>query len=170
MKDVRLVLRRIGPSGQSRPRRRVDDAGVMAGGDPVEAECVGAPHQPVELQVPVALDARVRRPTRSVVVDVGADDLALEVFAEVEHVMLDPEPIGDPTGVVDVADGTAPGVGRSAPQLHRHADDLVAGLKEQGRGDGRVDPARHHHEDRPTRGGRHLSLRRGPGAARPRAG
>ena len=60
--DVALVLgrhRRRDATKQRSPTRL--DAGVVAGGDGVEAEQVGALAEAVELQVAVALDARVGR-------------------------------------------------------------------------------------------------------------
>ena len=76
----------------------------------------------------------------------GLDDLRLELVAEVPHVVGDAELLGHPPGVVDVAHRAAAGVGLAAPQLHRHAHDLVPGGQQAGRGHRRVDPARHGHQ------------------------
>ena len=70
---------------------------------------------------------------RAVGLDVGLDDVALEVVGEGPHVVGDAQLLGHPAGVVDVADRAAPGVGLAAPQLHRHAHHLVAGRRAGGR-------------------------------------
>ena len=82
------------PRATRRVRRLVDDPGVVAGGDGVEAEGVGPAEQPVELEVAVALDARVRRAAGGVGGDVGRHDVLVEVVAEVEDVVLDAEAAG----------------------------------------------------------------------------
>ena len=58
-------------------RRSGDDPGVVAGGQPLEAEALGPLEQPVELDVAVALDAGVGRAPRGVLGDVGIDDVAV---------------------------------------------------------------------------------------------
>ena len=101
----------------------------------------------IELEVPVALDAGIGCPSGSVVGDIGLDDVAFEVLAEIEDVVLDAESICDSAGVVDVGNGATAGVGRAAPELHGDTDDLVTGIHQQGSRNRRVDPARHgdHH-------------------------
>ena len=73
--DVALVLRRVGAAGDTAHTADLDDPGVVAGGDGVEAEQVGALGEPGELEVAVALDARVRRDAGAVGVDVRRDDV-----------------------------------------------------------------------------------------------
>ena len=60
--------------------------------------------------------------------DVGLDHVGVEVVAEVEHEVVDAELLGDAAGVVDVGHRAAAGVAVAAPQLHRHADDVVTGV------------------------------------------
>ncbi len=122
------------------------DAGVVAGGDGVEPEHLGPAQQAVELQVPVALDARVRGQPGGVIGHVGLDDVGGEVVAEVEDQVLDAEAVGHAAGVVDVAHRAAAGVGLSAPQLQRDAHDLVAVVGEQGRRHRRVHATGHGHQ------------------------
>ena len=132
---VGLVLGRVVAPEQTRPARRpvACDAGVMPGRHGLEAEPHGTVEKPAELEVPVALDAGIRRPPERVRLDVGRDDSLLELLGEVEDVVVDPEPGRDSAGVVDVADRAAARVTCPAPELHRGADDLVA-LFEQERG------------------------------------
>ncbi len=119
----------------------------MARRDAIEPEPIGPVEQPVELQVPVALDTRVRCRPHAVRRDVRTDDLAHEVVTEVEDGMIDAELLGDAARVVDVAHRAATAIAVAAPQLHRDADDLVPGFEEQRGRDRRVDAARHgdHH-------------------------
>ena len=58
--------------------------------------------------------------------DVGLDDVRIEVVTEVEDVVFDPQVVGDSAGIVDIADRAAPLVGVAAPQLHGDTDDVVA--------------------------------------------
>ena len=148
VEDVALVLGPIRAPGQAEgavgPRH---DPGVVAGGHRVEPHGLGPPQQAVELQVAVALDARVGRDPAAVGVDVRGDDAGLELVAEVPDVVGDAELLRHPAGVVDVAHRAAPGVGLAAPQLHGHAHHLVPVGEQAGRGHRRVDAARHGHED-----------------------
>ena len=145
--DVALVLLAVGAAFEGVAVSAAPDAGVMAGGDGVEAELRRPLGEAGELDPAVALDARVRRRPRAMGRNVRGDDMGVEVLGEVEHEMLDTEGVGRPPGVVDVGDAAAPGVALAAPQAHRHADDVVAVSSEQGGGDGRVHTAahRHHH-------------------------
>jgi len=64
---------------------------VVAGGGRVETELVGPPQEAVELEMAVALHARVRRTTERMVGHVRLDHVTLEVVSEVEHDMIDAE-------------------------------------------------------------------------------
>ena len=99
---------------------------MMAGGDCVETQRPRPLGQTVELEMPIAGDAWVGRLAPLVGGDVGIDDPAVEVLAEVEDVVLDPEPVRHPPGIVDVRHRTAALVRRTAPELQRHADRFVA--------------------------------------------
>ena len=79
----------------------------MPGRHSVEAEPHGTVEKPAELQMPVALDAGIRRPPKGMRLDVGRDDPLLELLGEVEDVVVDPEPRRDTARVVDVADRAA---------------------------------------------------------------
>ena len=99
VQHVGLVLGRVDAPGDAAGAvDRVDDAGVVPGGHRVEAERIGPSQQPVELEVAVALDARVRACARGVVRDVGRDDVRVEVVTEVEHVVIDAELLRRPGG------------------------------------------------------------------------
>ena len=107
--DVALVL---GPVGAARERaatvRRPADPGVVAGGDGVEAEQVGALAAAGRTSGGgctrcTGSASRRRRGPRTY----GLDDVRVEVVAEVEHEVVDAELLGDAAGVVDVGDGAA---------------------------------------------------------------
>jgi hypothetical protein len=141
--DVALVLGGIGAACDVAAPVDLDDPCVVAGGDRIEAEQIGALAQAGELEVAVALDARVRREAVPVRLDVRIDHVPVEVVGEVEHEVVDAELLGDAAGVVDVGDAAAAGVAVAAPQPHRDADHLVPGGEQLGGGDRRVDPAAH---------------------------
>ena len=146
--DVALILRSVGAALQREAAiRRAPDAGVVSGGDGVEAELLGPTQQAIELEVPVALDARIGRHAVGVGAHVRGDDVTVEVLAEVEHEMVDVELLRHPAGVVDIADAAAPGVALAAPELHRHADDIVPLLLQQRARDRRVDTAAHRQQN-----------------------
>jgi hypothetical protein len=92
----------------------------MSGGHHREAQRVGAPQEAIELEMPVAFDAGIGRDARGVGVDIWLHDTFVEVVAEIEHVMLDAQLIGDATGIVDIGDRATAAVGVAAPELHRH--------------------------------------------------
>ncbi len=112
-------------------------AGVVAGGDAVGADLAGGDEQLVELQVVVAERAGDGRASGEILVDEGADDVALEAVLLVDDVVGDAEVLGDAAGVVDVIDGAAAALhllghaflaGEAAlvPELQGEADELVA--------------------------------------------
>ena len=134
--DVGLVLGGIGAAGHAAGAvGTLDDPGVVAGGHGLEAEGVGPAEQAVELEVAVALDARVGGAPGGVVGDVGRDDVLVEVVAEAEGVVLDAEAAGDGARIVDIGHRAAAGVGLASPELEGGADHLVAGLEQERRRD-----------------------------------
>ena len=106
----------------------------MAGGDGVETEQKGPVQEPVELQVRIARNARVRGQALRVPGHVRLDYVAVEIAGEVEHVVGDAELLRYPPGVLHIRHRAATRVRRAAPQLHRGPDDLVAFLEHQGGG------------------------------------
>ncbi len=140
--DVGLVLAGVGAAGDPPPAIGVrHDASVVTGGDGIEAEGVGPPEEPVELQVAVALDAGVRGATGGVVGHIGRHDVLVEVIPEVEDVVLDAEATRNGASVVHVGHRAATGVRCPSPQLQGGAHDIVAGLHEESGGHGGVHAA-----------------------------
>src|SRR5581483_8973779 len=155
VQHVGLVLGLVGATAQVPPAGVITvDARVVSGGDSVEAELAGPVQEPVELEVPVALDARVGGASFRVGGHVRIDNMTVEVVGEVEHVVGHTELLSDTPSVLDVGDRAAARVAGAAPELHRGPDDVVALLQQQGGGHRRVDAARHggeHAHQRPRR-------------------
>jgi hypothetical protein len=116
---------------------------VVAGGDRVEPEEASPFVQAIELQVTVALDARVRGHTDPVRLDVGLDDPRRELLGEVEHDVVDAQLLSDPAGVVDVGHAATPGVALAAPKAHGDANNIMALITKNECGNRRINPAGH---------------------------
>jgi len=140
---VALILGGIGPA-QETPRT-VDllDAGVMSGGHGVEAENVSALEESIELEMTVALDARIGCDPAGVIGDVRVDDVTMEIVGEVEDQMIDSELLGHAPRVVDIAHAAASGVTLTTPQAHGDTHDLMPLLEQKGSGDRRIDTSGH---------------------------
>ena len=124
---------------------------VVAGGECCGAELARGPHQVGELDGLVAGDAGHRGLAGEVAVGEALDDGGAKAGFEVEDVVGNAEVLGDAAGIVDVAAGAA-GAGAMSRlavvvELQRHADNVVAGLGQQRRDDGRVDAAGHGDDD-----------------------
>lgn len=64
---------------------------------------------------------------------VGLDDVALEVGAEVEDVVVEAQVVRHPAGILDVGHRAAALVGLTAPESEGDAVDLVARLDQEAR-------------------------------------
>src|SRR5690606_19689660 len=159
---VALVLVAVAAAADDPAARRVvlPDAGVVARGDEVAAEGVGALEEGGPLDVGVAEDARVGRAPFEIVGGEPLDDAVAKLLADVDDEVGEAEADGHGAGVVHGLERAAAHLlaaaglrlGRTAgrrvvPRLHRHADDVVALLVEEGGGDGGVHPAAHGDED-----------------------
>jgi hypothetical protein len=80
---------------------------MVPGGHGVEAQTGGPLQQPVELEMAVALDARVGGPALGMSPDVGLHHMFLEGGGEVEHVVDETQLVGHAPGVVDIGHRTA---------------------------------------------------------------
>ena len=146
VQHIGLVLGRIGATTEAGAVGGGHDPGMVAGGDGIEAQRPRPSRQLVELDVPVALHARVGGATPAMRLDVGANHRPLEVVAQGEDQVFDAETVGHPSGVVDVAHRAAARVRRATPQLEGHPDHLGTGRHQLRGGDRAVDPARHRHQ------------------------
>jgi hypothetical protein len=172
--EVRLVL--VGIDGPPQGRRTVGarrDPTVVAGGQDLGADRAGLGQKRRELDVLVALHARVGGLPGQVGGDEVLDHRVGELGLEVDHVVGDAEVVGDPAGVLDVArPAAATARGAGGPRVvepHGHADHAVTGGdQERGRGR-RVDAARQRDHDGARRGGRSRGRdgRHGRSCARP---
>ena len=166
--EVGLVLLRVDAAPQHVAPARLVPAGarVVSGRDGLGVEPPRALHERRELQLAVAVHAGDGRPARGVLAHEVHDDLGLELLLEIHDVVGHAQRRGDPAGVVEVVERAAGPEAHVAfalvVELHRQADDLVAGLDEQARGHRRVHAAGHGHDDA------HPSHRR-PAGVRPAA-
>ena len=134
---VGLVLQRVrAPAQPEASLRRGHTPGMVAGGHRVEAQGAGPLQQPVELEVPVALDAGVGRPALGMALDVRIDHPLLEFGSEIEDVVDKAQLLSHPPSILHVGHRTAAGIGRATPQFQRRPHDAVAPepLGEQRRG------------------------------------
>ena len=79
--DVALVLRRIGAAMNIQPITDRLDPGMVTRGNRIEAEEIGALTEPLELQMAIALDARIRGESLAMRAHVRIDDVSVEVIA-----------------------------------------------------------------------------------------
>ncbi len=147
--EVGLVLGRVETLAEHPAARRRVRLGphVVSRRDRVAGEPSGAFPERRELDLGVARGARDRRLPGQIGGDEGAHDVAAELLLEVEHVVADSQRPGDAARVGQIvqraASAGAAGLARVIPELHREADDLVALLLQEKRGDRGIDPARH---------------------------
>jgi hypothetical protein len=101
--------------------------------------------EPVELDRPIALDARVGCPTRHIVGDEAINDTVSKLRRVVQHVVGDIELARHPAGVLGIGDRATAG-GRClaigpGPHLESDSDHIMTGVAHQSRRHRRVDTA-----------------------------
>ena len=111
------------------------DDGVMARGDVIAAERLGLFPEIAELELLVAHHARIRRPAGLVFAGEIIDDQALELIRFIDDVMRKAQRVGH---AARIGHGLRPAAfvlrARDAilrPDLHGHADDVVALLAQE---------------------------------------
>jgi hypothetical protein len=119
----------------------------MAGGQSIEAHPPGPLQKGTELDVPVALHTRVRRPSSDMSGHIGSDDMLVEDLGLGKDVMDDPQMVGDPAGVIHVGHRTASRVRPPPPQLEGDPDHVMAPGEEPGSSHRRVHPPGHGYQD-----------------------
>jgi len=128
-------------------RRAAQPADVMAGGERRSTEVAGESQKIGELDPLVAAHTRDGRAAGRVGRRELLDHRLAEPRLHVERVVRDPEPLGDGTGILEVAAGAAGlAVAAARPlvvELQGDAHDLEAGFGEQCRRDRAVHPTRH---------------------------
>ena len=153
-----MIFRLVQPTAKLETARSLVErpAGIMAGRHIIEAKLRAATLQSGELQIPVAVDARVRRASVQVRIAEPIDHLAAERSREVEREVLKPQPERHLTGVLHIAlaaagalahHARAPGAGNLVvEQLHGNARGIIARVAKQQRRDGAVNPAAHRNQ------------------------
>ena len=158
IQHIALVFRLIQPATKLEAARSLVErpAGIMTGRHIVEAKLRAAALQSGELQISVAVDARIRRATAQVRIAEPVDHLAAERSREVEREVLEPQPERHLTGVLHIALAAAgalahharsPGAGNLVvEQLHGDARCIIARIAKQQRCNGAVHPAAHRNQ------------------------
>ena len=128
----------------------------MPGRDIFDAQGARLVHQARELHLGVAAGAGNRRAPLEVVADERGHDTVVEGALEVHDVVRDPEPAGHGARVVEVVERAAATERGTGPlglvvELHGHAQDVVALLLEQRRGERGVHSSRHGDDDTHSR-------------------
>jgi hypothetical protein len=122
-------------------------ARVVAGGDRVGAEAGRAIDERRELQVAVAVRAGKGSAARGVLPDEVRHHLLVELALEIQDVVRDADRRRHFAGIVQIVERAAAAEGGLTlglvVELHRQTNHVVTLLGEQGRGDRRVDAARH---------------------------
>ena len=126
----------------------LDDLPIVTGGHIVHLDLPRTAHQLAELHIPVAVDAGVWGQPMQVAVRKGLHDGAAEVLCEVEHIVLQAQPVADGFGVVHIPKRTAGGFHPRpnifvVEQAHGASHHVISLLLQQAGGYGAVYPAAH---------------------------
>ena len=149
-KKIRLVFAVVAAFAQDAAVGVMFDNGVVAGGDVFRAEGGGLGPEVAELEQFVAHHAGIRGAAGAVFAGEIVDDEFLELVSFIHDVVRHAEFVRYTAGVGDGGGAAAFVLGpRNAvlrPDLHGHADDIVALLFEQMGGHAGVHPSAHSHE------------------------
>src|SRR5690606_34451835 len=156
--DVTLILAGVGAAPQLiRPVCRPPDLRIVARGEITRAAGQRLLQQEAKADVPVAVEAGVRRDALAVALDKAVDDAALEHLARVDDLERDAELPRDEVRVEHLVTGAAAVVpaafGRRAkaarlgPQAQHNALHVVTLLDEECRADRAVHAAAHRDDD-----------------------
>ena len=104
MQDVTLIFGKVSAAGQARSAvGRSHNLCMVTSRNEIKAQRLGSGHQTIKLEVPIALDARVRSDSASVIGNIRFDNVAIKVLGEVEHQMIDLELLCYSSSVIDIA-------------------------------------------------------------------
>ena len=158
VQHVALVFRRIQPAPQLvAPRCLViRPARIMPRRNIVVPQLRTPLLQRRKLQIPVAVDARVRCPSTQIRIAKPVDHLATERAREIEREVLQPQAKGHLPRILNVALAAARALAHHAraagagnlvvEQLHRHAAGVKARIAQQQRSHRAINPAAHRNE------------------------
>ena len=158
VQHIALVFRLIQSTTKFEATRSLVErpACIMAGRHIVEAKLRATALQSGELQVPVAVNARVRRAAVQVRIAEPIDHLAAERSREVEREVLKPQPERHLSGILHIALAAAGALAHHAcasgagnlvvEQLHSDARGIIARIAKQQRGHRAVHPAAHRNQ------------------------
>jgi hypothetical protein len=123
--NITLVFLLVCPSHEFVSCAAREDLGVMARRYGIKAETPSPLKQQVKLDVPIALDAWIRRRSFNVGAHEWLDHVVVELLGVVKDVVIDAENLGDASCVVNVGDRTAARIRDAAPELQRGTNDVV---------------------------------------------
>ena len=154
VEHVGLVFALVGGSPQAVTVGTLIDARIVAGRQKVGAQRQRLAQEEAELDRLVAANAGIGRAPLQICLCEGVDDRRPKVVFEIQDVIGNAQPVGDPAGVLDRVQRTAAVVlvevlerHLLGPELEGDAEDVMALLTHQGRGDRRVDAAAHRDGD-----------------------
>ena len=121
---------------------------IMPRGHLSTSQAVGLLLHQAKLEVAIAHNARVGRPSGRIFFDEILYNARFERFSHVDHMVLDAQPIGQGFGSTDEVGlgGTVLKLTRKIPYAHRHAHHLIALLLEHQAHGRTVCAARHGHK------------------------
>ena len=147
---VALVLFRVDAPAQLPPPGGViiAAAGIVAGRHQVKAQLLQLMAERPEFNIPVAVDAGVRRPPVQVFLRKGRNHLFPEQLLIVDNIMRDAQLFTHKCRIPHIVGTAAPGVPcRVIPQLKGHAGDIIPLPQQQAGRNGAIHPAAHAHHD-----------------------
>ena len=134
---IALVLGGIRPAHDSPHTGWLSlDARMVARGNGIEAEQARALRQTVELEMTIALDARIGGGSRAMGIDVRINYVGGEIVGEVEYQVVDSQLLRHTTGIVHITHRTTAGVALATPQSHGDSHHFVAFATQFGCSDG----------------------------------
>ena len=136
MQEIGLILGRVGRLQQFDATARETQPRVMAGGNALRTQRSRVVQKRSELDLAVAQHIGVRRAAGSIFAQEGSEDAIAILGREIHRLQLDPHDVRDRCRVDQILSRRAEFVSIVIfPVFHEDADDLVARLLEQPRGD-----------------------------------
>jgi hypothetical protein len=78
-------------------------------------------------------------------INIWINHMAVEVFSEIKHHVVNTQLLGNPTSIFDIRNRTASRVALSTPEPHGYSNHIMARRNQFGCGYGGVNSSRHRH-------------------------
>jgi hypothetical protein len=124
---------------------KVDDSRMVTSCNGFKSENACALRQAFELEVSIALNTRVRCDTNAVRINIWINHMAVEVFGEVEHHVVNTQLLSNPASIFDIGHRTAPCVTLTTPEPHCYSNHIMARSNQFSRSHRGVNSSRHCH-------------------------